>query len=71
MGLNSKGDNQARYKEEIFNTEGSETLAQVSHRGGRCPVPGPIPGQLAPGALGPRSGCGCPCSLQGCGLGGV
>jgi len=26
--------------EEMFYSEGGETLAQVSQRGGRCPIPG-------------------------------
>jgi len=33
-------------KEEILYSEGGETLAQVAHRGGRCPIPGNIPGQV-------------------------
>ena len=30
--------------------EGGETLAQVAQRGGRCPIPGTIPGQVGRGS---------------------
>ena len=39
-----------RYKEEIFYHEGGETLAQVTQRGGRWPIPGNIQGQVARGS---------------------
>ena len=35
-----------RCKEEIFYSEGGETLTQVAQRGGRGPIPGNIQGQL-------------------------
>jgi len=38
------------YKEEIFYDEGSETLAQVAQRGGGCPIPGNIQGQVGQGS---------------------
>ena len=41
---------QTRYKEEIFYTEGGETLARVAQRGCRCPIPGNIPGQIGRGS---------------------
>ncbi|KAK4829983.1 hypothetical protein QYF61_008114 [Mycteria americana] len=39
-----------RYKEEIFHNEGGETLVQVAQRGGRCPIPGNIQGQVGRGS---------------------
>ena len=41
---------QFRYKEDIFYSEGGETLAQVAWGGGRCPIPGNIQGQVGWGA---------------------
>jgi len=38
------------YKEEMFYNEGGETLAQVAQRGGRCPIPGNIQGQVGWGS---------------------
>jgi len=37
---------QTGYKEEIFYDEGGETLEWVAQRGGRCPIPGSIQGQV-------------------------
>ncbi|KAK4822058.1 hypothetical protein QYF61_008867, partial [Mycteria americana] len=37
-------------KEEIFYNEGGEALAQVAQRGGRCPIPGNIQGQVGWGS---------------------
>ena len=34
----------------MFYDEGDETLAQVAQRGGRCPIPGNIPGQVGRGS---------------------
>ncbi|KAK4828390.1 hypothetical protein QYF61_026128 [Mycteria americana] len=39
-----------RYNEEIFYDEGGETLEQVSQRGGKCPIPGNIQGQVGRGS---------------------
>ena len=39
-----------RYKEEILHCEGGETPAEVAQRGGRCPIPGNIPGQVERGS---------------------
>jgi len=33
-------------KEEILYSEGGEALAQVAQRGGRCPTPGNLQGQV-------------------------
>ena len=41
---------QTRYREDIFYKEGDETLAQVAQRGGRCPIPGSIQGQVGWGS---------------------
>ena len=41
---------QTGYKEEVFYTEGGETLAQVAQRGGRSPIPGNIQGQVGWGS---------------------
>ena len=38
---------QNRYKQENFYDEGFETLEQFTQRGGRCPVPGNVQGQVA------------------------
>ena len=37
-------------KGEMFYAEGGETLAQVVPRGGRCPIPGHIPGEAGRGS---------------------
>jgi len=34
----------------MFYTEGGETLDQVAQRGGRCPIPGNIQGQVGRGS---------------------
>jgi len=34
----------------MFYSEGGETLAQVTQRGGRCPVPGNTEGQVGRGS---------------------
>jgi len=36
--------------EAIFYNKGGETLAQVAQAGGRCPIPGNIPGQVGRGS---------------------
>lgn len=43
-------DFQTRWKEEILDTEGGKSLAQVAQRGGRCPMPETTAGQAV---------CGC------------
>ncbi|KAK4825055.1 hypothetical protein QYF61_023059 [Mycteria americana] len=45
-----RGEIRTRSKEEMFYAEGGEALAQVAPRGGRCPVPGNIPGQVGRGS---------------------
>ena len=37
-------------RKKFFYGEGSETLAQAAQRGGRCPIPGTIPGQVGWGS---------------------
>ena len=39
-----------RYKEDIFYNEGGKTLEEVAQRGGRCPIPGNIQGQVGRGS---------------------
>jgi len=34
----------------FFYSEGGETLAEVAQRGGRCPIPGNIQGQVGRGS---------------------
>ena len=34
----------------MFYAEGGETLAQVAQRGGQCPIPGHIQGQVGRGS---------------------
>ena len=41
---------QTRYKEDIFYNEGGETLEHFAQRGGRCPNPGNVQGQLGWGS---------------------
>jgi len=61
----------ALYKEEIFYTEGGEALAQVAQRGGRCPIPGNIPGQVGRGSEQPDPGEDVPAHCRGVGLDGL
>ena len=58
---------QTGYKEEIFHDEGGETLAQVAQRGGRCPIPGSIPGQVGRGSEQPDVGEDVPAHGRGVG----
>jgi len=37
-------------RKTIFTMRGGETLTQVPQRGGRCPIPGNIPGQVGRGS---------------------
>lgn len=45
---------QTSYKEDIFQNEGGETLAQVVQRRGGCPVPETAPGQVEWGSQQPE-----------------
>jgi len=38
------------FKEDIFYNEGGETLKQVAQRGGQCPIPGNVQGQVGQGS---------------------
>ena len=38
----------------MFHSEGGEMLAQVAQRGGWCPIPGNIPGQVGQGSEQPE-----------------
>jgi len=49
---------------EEFYDEGGETLAHITQRSGRCPIPGNIQGQVD-GVWVTHSSWRCPCSLQG------
>jgi len=51
--LRWRSKNEGRFRldirEKYFYAEGGETLAWVAQRGGRCPIPGNIPGQTGRG----------------------
>ena len=59
---------QTRWKEEIFDDEGGETLAQVARRGGRCPIPGNVQGQVGQGSEQPDLVEDVPAHCRGVGL---
>ena len=67
----SQGLLQTGYKEEIFYSEGAETLQQVSQRGGRCPIPGNTQGQAGRGSEQPDLVEGVPAHCRGVGLDGL
>ena len=52
----------------MFYAEGGETLA---HRGGRCPIPGNIPGRVGRGSEQPGLAEDVPAHCRGVGLGGL
>ena len=52
----------------MFYDEGDETLAQVAQSGGRCPIPGNIPGQVGRGSEQPDLVEGGPAHSRGLGL---
>jgi len=52
----------------MFYSESGETLAQVARRGGRCPVPGNIPGQVGWGSEHPDPVEAVPAHCRGVGL---
>jgi len=60
-----RGQIQTRYKEDIIYNECGETLAQVAERGGRCPIPGNIPGQVGQGSEQPDPLEGVPAHCRG------
>jgi len=62
-----EGEIQAGAKEELVPHEGGETLAQVAQRGGRCPIPGNIPGQVGRGSEHPELGGDVPAHGRGLG----
>ena len=62
---------QTRSKEEMFYDEGGETLAQVAQRGGRCPIPGNIQGQVGRGSEQPDRVEDVPAHGRGAGLDGL
>ena len=49
----------------MFYDEGGEALAQVARRGGRCPIPGNIPGQVGQGSAHPDPGEDVPARCRG------
>jgi len=65
-----EGRIQTGYKEEIFYHEGGETLAQVAQRGGGCPMPGNIQGQVRWGSEKPDLVEDVPGHCRGIGLDG-
>jgi len=54
--------------EYIFYNQGCETLAQVAQRGGRCPIPGNIQGQVGQGSEQPGLVEDVPAHCRGFGL---
>jgi len=60
-----------RYKEEIFYDEGNETLEHVAQRGGGCPFPGNIQGQVGRGSEQPGLVEDVPAHCKGVGLDGL
>jgi len=58
-------------KEEIFYHEGGETLEQVAQRGGRCPIPGNVQGQIGGGSEQPGLVEDGPAHCRGLGLDGL
>jgi len=54
--------------EEIFYSEGGGTLVQVAQRGGRCPIPGNIQGQVGRGSEQPDLAEDVPAYGRGVGL---
>jgi len=54
--------------EEILYSEGGETLEQVAQRGGRCPIPGNIHGQVGWGSEQPGLVKDVPVPHRGVGL---
>jgi len=57
-----------RCKEEIFYSEGGETLTQVAQRGGRGPIPGNIQGHVEWGSEQPCLVEDVPACCRGVGL---
>jgi len=55
----------------MFYNENGETLAQVSQRGGRCPIPGNTEGQVGWGSEPPALVEDVPAHCRGIGLGGL
>ena len=60
---------ECRFKKEIFYTEGGETLAQFAQRGGQCPIPGNIQGQIGLGSEQPDPAEDVPAHFRAVGLG--
>jgi len=58
-------------RENFFYAEGGETLAQVAQRGGRCPIPGHIQGQVGWGSEQPDLVEDVPAHGRGVGLDGL
>ena len=52
----------------MFYNEGGEALAQVAQRGGRCPIPGNIQGQVGRGFEQPDRVEDVPAHCRGVGL---
>jgi len=57
--------------EEIFYYEDCETLEQIAQRGGRCPIPGNVQGQVGRGSERPDVVEGVPAHCRGVGLNGL
>jgi len=68
-GLPSGGDGRVAKGEGILCYAGGETLAEVAQRGGRCPIPGNIPGQTGRGSEKPDVVEDVPAHGRGVGLG--
>jgi len=51
-----RGEIYIRYKEDIFCNKGGEALEKIAQRGGRCPIPGSVPGHVGQGSEHPDPG---------------
>ena len=68
---NNKTGIKTGYKEETVYAEGGEILALVAQRGGRCPMPGNVQGQVGWGSDQPDPGEDVPAHGRGLELDGL
>ena len=65
MFQSKRGEIQIGCKEKGFYDQGSEALAQVTQRGGRCPALGDIKGEAGWGSEQPDGAVGVPVHCRG------
>ena len=65
QGRTETGEVQVRYQEEVFHSEGGDTLEQVAQGGCGCPIPGGIQGQAGCGSGQPGLMVGGPARSRG------